>query len=173
MRRHLRGMGWVAVLTALTALACGGDKSGTDSCSSGGNMTDPRLVAGLETAPGGSTLRITWDAGTGQGAALPKEYFSEVRVSEETSEEVRTLIPGVSLTGERELTVRLRTLGPYLEAHGNVLDFTLAFPDRRGFISCSHPGMDDAYLLKVHLQFDAQKQLERAELAEHVSPGDL
>jgi hypothetical protein len=173
MRHHLRGMCRVAVLAALTALACGGDGPGSDSCISGANMTNPRVVAGLETAPGGSTLRITWEPGTSQGAALPSEYFAQVRVYEETAEEVRALIPSVSLTGERELTVRFRTLGPYLDAHGNVLDFSLAFPDRRSFISCSHPGMDDEYLLKVHLQFDAQKQLERAELAEHVSYGDI
>lgn len=173
MRHQLRGMGWVAVLAALTALACGGDESDADSCSSGGNMTDPRLVAGLEAAPGGSTLRITWDPGTGQGAGLSSDYFSQVRVSDETPEEVRALIPSVTLTGERELTVRLRTLGAYLEEHGNVLDFSLAFPDRRDFISCSHSGMDDEYQLKVHLQFDAQKQLERAELAEHMSSGKL
>lgn len=173
MRHQLRGMCRVAVLAALATLACGGDEPGSDSCSAGGNMTNPRLVAGLETAPGGSTMRITWEPGTSQGAALPSEYFAQVQVSRGTAEEVRALIPSVSLTGERELTVRFRTLGPYLDAHGNALDFALTFPDRRGFISCSHPGMDDEYLLKVHLQFDAQKQLERAELNEHVSYGDI
>ncbi|KFE66140.1 hypothetical protein DB31_1205 [Hyalangium minutum] len=163
----------VAVLAALTTLACGGDEPRSDSCSAGENMTNPRLVAGLEPAPGGSLMRITWDRGTDLGAELSSDYFAQAQLAGETAEEVRALIPSVTLTGERELTVRFRTLGPYLENHQNALDFTLVFPDRRKFVSCEHAGMDDAYMLKVHLQFDAQKQLERAELAEHVSFGDL
>lgn len=173
MRHHLRGMYRVAVLAALTTLACGGDEPRSDSCTAGENMTNPRLVAGLEPTAGGSLMRITWDRGTDLGAELPLDYFAQAQLSGETAAEVQALIPSVTLTDERELTVRFRNLGPYLEAHGNALDFTLAFPDRRKFVSCEHSGMDDAYMLKVHLQFDAQKQLERAELAEHVSFGDL
>lgn len=173
MHHQLRGMCRVAVLAALTTLACGGDGPRSDSCTAGKNMMNPRLVAGLEPAPGGSLMRITWEPGTDLGAELPLDYFARAQLSGETSAEVQALIPSVTLTDERELTVRFRNLGPYLESHQNVLDFTLAFPDRRSFVSCEHAGMDDVYLLKVHLQFDAQKQLERAELVEQVSFGDL
>jgi hypothetical protein len=163
----------VAVLVALATLACGGDEPRSDTCTAGENMTSPRVVAGLELAPGGSLMRITWEPGTSVGAELPSEYFAAVQLSGETKPEVQGLIPSVSLTGERELTVRFRNLGPYLSTHDNTLDFTLSFPDRRHFISCGHAGMDDEYLLRVHLRFDAQQQLEHAELVEHVSLGDI
>jgi len=163
----------VAVLAALTTLACGGDEPHPDTCTDGENMTDPRIVAGLEPAPGGSAMRITWDPGTSAGAQLPSDYFAAVKLSAETAPEVQSLIPSVTLTGERELSVRFRTLGAYLDTHGNALDFTLAFPDRRDFISCVHPGMSDEYRLKVQLRFNAQRQLEHAELAEQVSLGDI
>jgi len=173
MRQDRPGMYRVAVLAALTTLACGGDEPRSDTCTAGENMANPRVVAGLEPAPGGSVMRITWEPGTSVGAQLPSEYFAAVQLSGETKPEVQGLIPGVSLTAERELTVRFRNLGPYLGTHDNALDFTLAFPDRRSFISCGHAGMDDEYLLRIHLQFNAQQQLEHAELVEHVSLGDI
>ena len=173
MRQDLSGMCRVAVLAALTTLACGGDEPRSDTCTAGENMSNPRVVAGLEPAAGGSQMRITWLPGTSVGAQLPREYFAAVQLSKETKPEVQTLIPSVTLTGERELTLRFRTLGAYLDTHGHVLDFSLAFPDRRNFISCAHAGMDDEYLLRVHMQFNAQQQLERVELAQQVSLGDI
>ncbi|HYH98559.1 hypothetical protein [Hyalangium sp.] len=160
------------MLVALAMLACG-DGQSSDTCTIGENMTNPRLVAGLEPAPGGSVMRITWDPGTRQGAELPSDYFAAVQLSSETTTELQGLIPSVSLTGEREISVRFRNLGPYLSTHDNTLDFSLAFPDRRDFISCRHAGMDDAYLLKVHLEFNEQQQLKHAELAEDLTLGDI
>jgi hypothetical protein len=129
-------------------------------------------VAGLEPSVGGALTRITWDPGTDAGAQLPSSYFAAVQLSPETSAEVQPLVPGVSQTGEREITVRFRNLGAYLNTH-DTLDFVLAFPDRRGFISCRHAGMDDEYLLKVHLKFNAQQQLQEAVLTEEARLGDI
>jgi hypothetical protein len=173
MRQDMSGLCRVAVLVALTTLACGGDEPRSDTCTAGENMTNPRVVSGLEPAPGGSLMRIAWEPGTVVGAQLPSEYFAAVQLAAETKPEVQGLIPSVTKTGERELTVRFRNLGAYLDTHDRRLDFTLAFPDRRKFISCGHAGMDDEYLLRVHLQFNAQGQLERAELAQHVTLGDI
>jgi hypothetical protein len=161
----------VAVLAALTSLACG-DRLRSDTCTGGSNMTDPRLVAGLEPSAGGSLMRITWDPGTGEGAQLSPDYFAAVRLSSQTATEVQGLVPSVSLTGEREITVRFRNLGPYLSTH-RTLELVLAFPDRRGFTACEHAGMDDEYLLKIRLEFDEQQQLQSATLTQDVSLGDL
>lgn len=174
--RRSRGMSWLcAVLVALTQVACGDEpasKDSQDTCTGGSNMSNPRLVDGLEPAAGGSLLRITWEPGTDQGAQLSSDYFAAAHVSSDTASEVQSLISNVSLTEDRQLTVRFRNLGPYLVEH-DTLEFSLAFPDRRDFISCSHPGMADVYLLRVRLQFDAQKQLQGSSLTEDVSPGDI
>ncbi|WP_224372899.1 hypothetical protein [Hyalangium versicolor] len=173
--RNSRFAPWVvAALVAMAQVGCGDDEpsASKDSCSSGNNMTNPRLVDGLEPTAGGSLIRITWEPGTSLGAQLPSEYFAAVQVSRETAPEVQSLVTTVSLTEDRQITVRFRNLGPYLVDH-DALEFKLAFPDRRGFISCSHPGMDDEYLLNVRLEFDEQKELQRASLTEDVSPGDI
>jgi hypothetical protein len=158
-------------LAVLVSLGCGGGLR-SDTCTGGVNMTSPRLVAGLEPSAGGALARITWDPGTDAGAQLPSGYFAAVQLSPETPAEVQSLVSGVSQTGEREITVRFRNLGGYLSTH-DTLDFILAFPDRRGFISCSHRGMDDEYLLKVHLKFNAQQQLQEAVLTEEVILGEI
>jgi hypothetical protein len=164
---------WLFVaLVALTQVACGDEPASQDSCTGGSNMSNPRLVNGLEPAAGGSLLRITWEQGTDQGAQLSSDYFAAARVSSDTTTAVQGLISDVSLTEERQLTVRFRNLGPYLVEH-DTLEFALAFPDRRDFISCSHPGMDDEYLLRVRLEFDEQKQLAGSSLTEEVSLGDI
>ncbi|WP_224247697.1 hypothetical protein [Hyalangium gracile] len=174
--RGSRFVSWLAVaLVALTQPGCGDGEErekGSDSCTAGRNMTDPRLVNGLEPIAGGALLRITWDPGTDAGSELPSDYFAAVKVSGETPTEVQNLVSDVSLTEDRQLSVRFRNLGPYLADH-DALEFALVFPDRRGFVSCSHPGMDDAYLLKVRLEFGEQQQLQRAELTEEVTLGDI
>ena len=118
-----------------------------ESCMPGDNMTAPRLVAGLEEMDAGLQIRITWDAGTEQGAQLPAAYFQAVALNE-PSEIVRS----VALTAEREITVEFNDLTSYLQAQ-NTLELILVFPDRREFIPCAHPGMDDIYFLKISLRF--------------------
>lgn len=158
-------------LAVLMALGCG-DGVRSDTCTGGVNMTNPRLVAGLEPSAGGSLIRITWDPGTGSGAQLPSGYFAAVQLSPGTAPEVQMLVGAISQTGEREITVRFRNMGGYLSTH-DTLDFVLAFPDRRGFISCEHAGMDDVYLLKIHLRFNAQQELQESVLTEEVVLGDI
>lgn len=125
-----------------------------DTCTQGDNMSDPRISGNFDAAAVQPELHIVWDLGTGRGADLPPEYFSEVQVATyETEEQVVSLIREVTHSAERELIVRFSDLNPYLAEH-DVLSFSLAFPDRMGFIDCRHPGMLDRYLLRATLTFD-------------------
>jgi hypothetical protein len=165
----------IAAGVALAQLGCGDEPSPNpqpNTCTTGSNMTDPRLVAGLEPSAGGSLIRITWDPGTDFGASLSSDYFSAAQLSRETPSEVQPLVSNVSLMEERQLTVRFRNLGPYLATH-RTLEFVLEFPDRRQFISCTHAGMDDVYLLRVRLEFDEHGQLQNTVMTEDVSLGDI
>jgi hypothetical protein len=64
-------------LAGLVALGCG-DGARSDTCTGGVNMTNPRLVAGLEPSAGGALTRITWDPGTDAGAQLPSTWMMSI-----------------------------------------------------------------------------------------------
>ena len=80
-----------------------------NTCTRGQNMTNPRLVNGVEQVEAGHRIRITWDQGTGRGASLPDAYFAVVRV--ESGVEFVNMI---QKSGEREITIIFNDLATHL-----------------------------------------------------------
>ena len=155
----------------LAVVACG-DDTGDDTCTSGENMTNPRVTGEPDALSAAPELRIAWDAGSGRGNELPPSYFDAVSVAPETDAAVVDSIAAVEHPTERELAVRFHELSTFAgQAAG--LGFTLQFPDRRGFIDCTHPGMEDRYLLDVQLTFDAAGKVTSSQLTERVQLGDI
>lgn len=165
-RDGTRWTGWL-FMGGFAALALPGCPP--DTCNTGSNMSAPRLAGGLESAGEAYRVRIVWDAGTGMGAGLPDAYFAAVSLGTSAGTPIlrNDLIASVELTGPRELTVTFEEAldAAFLKQAGSVA-FRLYFPDRREFIACQHPGSEDSYHLDVSLAFDAQGNLQGAEMAE-------
>ena len=171
--RHIPGS-WMIPITlpmiAFLLVGCtlpGNPGAGRDTCTQGENMTDPRLVAGLEGTEGEARIRITWDQGTGVGAQLPPAYFQAVGLSTPSE-----YVSSVALTAEREITVEFDDLTELLVA-GKPLELSLIFPDRRAFIACSHAGMDDRYYLNITLQFSSEGALEQVKFEQGIHYGPI
>jgi hypothetical protein len=143
-----------------------------DTCTQGDNMSNIRTPQGFDASLTTPSLEILWDVGTEKGAGLPPAYFANVKVGFATQENVKTLITTVGATAERKITVSFGNLSAYL-ATTKELKFTLEFPDRRGFISCTHAGMADIYLLDVTLSFDSRGQFEKATFEQRKSLGAI
>jgi hypothetical protein len=134
-------------------------------------MTSPRVEGAFDTSADEPVLRIVWDRGTGDAQALPASYFDAPEV--DSSElQVRTVLKGVvDHPTDRELDVHFGPLKDFL-ANNSQLSFFLAFPDRRGFIECGHPGTDDSYYLNVTLTFSSGA-LANSELHESIARGGI
>jgi hypothetical protein len=141
--------------------------AGVDTCTSGDNMSDPRLAAGLEELDGGVKIRLTWDSGTGKGAQLPAGYFQAVALSSPPE-----IVRSAALTAEREITIEFNDLTSFLQTSDS-LELSLEFPDRREYISCSHAGMDDRYFLKIILGFTEGGSLEDVQFEQGVRLGPI
>lgn len=152
--------------TAVAVVACAKDG---DTCTGGANMTNPRLVAGLESAAGATFVRITWDPGTGLGAELGRSYFATVRLLPATLDAGVAVAEAPALTGDREIRVEIVDTRP----PPKTLSFELAFDDRARHVDCRHPGMADQYVLAVAIDVDASSEVTRTELAERVILGDI
>ncbi len=141
-----------------------------DTCSGGNNMTSPVLANGIENGEAGPFLRILWEAGDSIGEMLPAAYFDRAAVSEQTD---ATLARDAQIqhTAERELLVRVPALTDYSRNHESAT-ISFAFPDRRDFIECSHPGSDDRYELAMTLHFDASAALTRVDVQQTVVFGN-
>jgi hypothetical protein len=165
------------LIVAVGLLGCGddslddGDLSG-DSCTPGDNMTDPRLDNVPDASAADPEVLIAWDVGTGRGADLPSAYFDAVELALDTEDSVEALVTAVEHSAEREIVVRFSDLSTFVGSE-TPLRFTLEFPDRAEHIDCTHPGMNDRYLLQVMVQFDASGQLAFAELEQVVELGDI
>jgi hypothetical protein len=163
---------WPSLVLALACLT-GCETYGSDTCTGGTNMEHPRLVDGLEPTSGvGYVFRITWDPGTGRGASLPDAYFAHVSVDHVARTGLASSVESVALTDRRVITVSLRD-HPSQVATGGKAELTLYFSDRRVFIRCRHPGIEDSYALRVSLEFDPSGQLTGSELEEIVSLGPI
>ncbi|MCB9078449.1 MAG: hypothetical protein H6631_12695 [Anaerolineaceae bacterium] len=158
---------WLYVLFSLVILVLVGCASEADTCSQGENMTNPRLVDGLEVLDDGYRVRITWDQGTKQGTRLPKRYFEAVSVEDKLG-----IVQSISLTDEREITIKFIGLSSYLQKKKSV-DLSLIFPDREQFIACRHPGMSDMYLLKLSLTFTDENELDQVTFEQSVRFGPI
>jgi hypothetical protein len=154
----------VVVTAALVAtLACSSEK--VDNCGGGVNMSNARLVSGVETTGGASFLRIAWERGTGWGAELPRAFFASVRIDDSTGTPVAI---GAALTGDREIRVELGA-----SPRSSTVSFVLIFDDRSRHVACSHPGMADRYLMHVSVVIDANGGVTSSTLVESVSLGPI
>jgi hypothetical protein len=140
-----------------------------DTCSSGDNMTNPRVA---RFDPGASTpsLLIVWDVGTGRGAELPETYFEKVKLADDGQD--APPITSVEYRGGRELIVTFGNLESYLSSR-DTLSFVLEFPDRLGYINCSHPGMMDRYQLRVTMTFTSNHDFVNAQFEQIKNLGAL
>jgi hypothetical protein len=146
----------ILLVLSVVLFSCGsGDgERGSDTCSAGDNMTNPRLGAGFDPGVSDPELRVLWDAGTGRGAELPDHYFDSVRLSIDLGAQIKALVQSVVHSAPREITVHFdgQALAAFLETE-NTVELTLEFRDRATVLDCSHPGMADVYFLDVTLVF--------------------
>jgi hypothetical protein len=146
--------------------------SGKDTCSGGKNMSNVRLEGPPESVRDGTRIRIAWDGGSGPGATLPPAYFERAQVDKTTANPDATLpVAEITRDGERQLAILLRD--PLDRLKGRTTTFVLTFPDRAEFISCTHPGMKDVYLLTVSFAVNGEGAIENAKLEEGYNPGDI
>ena len=105
-------------------------------------MTNPRLDPSFPVDPSSRTLQITWDVGAEPGSHLPDAYFAAGHGPAEG-----TSVVSVRLIAPRVLEVTLN------DRAGTLKDFNLIFPDRRGYLKCSHAGMNDTYSLTANVKW--------------------
>jgi len=142
------------ILAMISVVGCyGGGGDGEDTCTQGDNMTNLQVDGVFDATALAPELRIIWDTGTEQGSLLPETYFEEVTLADGTNTIVSTVIDIFTYSNYQEITVIFSDLTSYLE-NENELSFSLMFPDRALFINCTHPGMQDQYLLNMKLNFD-------------------
>lgn len=113
-----------------------------DTCTVGDNLTNPAVVV-LNSLD----LLIQWDDGTGMGADLPDGYFEAVTVDPESDDFIETSVDTIAYVSPHKLRIAF-TAFP-----AGVGSLILDFPDRRNFVDCTHPGMDDVYRLHVNMTF--------------------
>jgi len=160
-------------LVVISVLGCSnGGGGGLDTCTQGDNMTNIQVDGVFDATALAPELRIIWDAGTEQGAKLPEAYFEEVVLADETNADVSALIDSVTYTNIQEITIVYADLTAYL-GNENVLNFSLAFPDRAHYIDCTHPGMEDQYRLNVTLNFDIDGNYSDAEFTQYIIFGAI
>lgn len=148
------------------------NRPGPDTCTAGDNMSNPTAAGNFESTLIAPELVINWEAGTQQGANLPESYFEAVSVYSDMEAELKALIHSVSYSGTREITVNFNDLTNYLDTK-NTLTLVLAFPDRNQFINCTHPGMQDQYLLYITLTFNSSSHLIGTEFEQIIIFGDI
>lgn len=168
--RQLAFVVGIVLLVPLLLAGCG--FLPRDNCTQGDNMTDPRVSGSFDASLPAPDLRIVWDQGTLRGADLPSDYFDEVLLSVRTDPDVAALVGGVERSAERAFTVMFTDLSSYLESSESI-DLILEFPDRLGFVSCSHSGMRDRYFLEISLVFDAENNLVDATFVQTIFFGAI
>jgi hypothetical protein len=159
-----------AFLCLLCALsAC--DDSMRDTCTGGDNMSNPQIAEGFDLSAPIPELHLTWERGTGKGAALPDSYFDSVRpsfigVNREVIQSVQHIAP-------REILIRLAREGLIRNLErSSELELTLEFPDRRKVIDCTHPASADTYIVSITLEFH-EGMLAQTTIEQSVWLGDF
>jgi hypothetical protein len=137
-----------------------------DTCTQGNNMSNPRIAGAFDATIDTPKLTIIWDIGTERGTELPDKYFAEVKLQTIVKDSLDVpLINSVSFqSNPKSIEVLFGDLTTFLTSN-EPLGFVLDFPDREGYIVCSHPGGPDTYMLNVTLKFD-KGQFAVAELKE-------
>lgn len=85
---------------------------------------------------------------------LPASYFEQVflrnTLTDSRTGEAIEVTESVEAT---KTTIRLVVQSAFVPGPGEVLNYTplLNFPDREGYVDCSHPGSNDDYLLYLEM----------------------
>lgn len=135
-----------------------------NTCLPGNAMTNPKILDRPQAALLGARLRIGWDPGTGRGAELPRAYFAAGKVKS-TDRDVGPDGPPIEETieavADREIVVTVRTNGLR-----GALRFTIEFPDRKQYISCTRGETVDQYGLRVDAEFAADGSITKSTVTE-------
>jgi hypothetical protein len=143
LERASRLLSWAAMkklLVPALMLCLAAGSSCTDTCQGGSNFSNVRFAAAPTS--GSTQLALQFDPGTGNGAQLPASYYQAVSVRAPGGD-AGTRVTSASSPDAGLLQLELSG------ALGAGVQTDLAFGDRKGVISCSHPGADDTYLLHV------------------------
>jgi hypothetical protein len=134
-------------------------------CEGGSTMTAPRLVGAPVEKSGNTEVRIAWDAGGGKAYDLPATYFEKPKLVD------GSIVVDTAPAGEREMLITLSG-APSTHA-GKTETINLLFPDRRDFVKCGHPGMEDVYEVIIVITFSADGASATATFDEKVHLGDI
>ena len=141
------------------ALALGAAAASTALAACGGNACpspvfgEPVTVTWLPTT--GTVDVVTpvvlrWSAASDP---LPERYYEPFSV-EAPGDAGPIPTSSARRTGLRELTLDMRNFDAYVRNHPR-FTVRMRFPDTQGYVSCSHPGMADQYIVDVAFEFNA------------------
>ena len=84
---------------------------------------------------------------------LTESYFSQVRLWTASAESIRTAMEYTESVAATKSTIRLVLKSEFVPGPGEDLNYAplLDFPDREGYVDCSHPGNSDDYFLYLEM----------------------
>lgn len=134
MRRSMIPL--AAALAALTGCPA-------DTCSGGDTLANARLDAAKPPLATASSFDVLFDkVSSGPAAALSDSYFGQGTPHNAGGVDGGVSVRTVQLVDRNRL--RFDLSGPLGAGSSAFVDF----PDRKGFMQCTHPGMADVYTVK-------------------------
>jgi hypothetical protein len=117
----------------------------SDSCAGGDNFANLRLDPANPPEESQSRLDVLFDPGVGVPAPLPDSYYAAALPKDHQSTDGGSIVTQVTLVSTGHFRFDLE------RPLGQSVSLRLLLPDRRGFISCRHAGMDDRYTLDLQV----------------------
>ncbi len=139
------------------------DSASPDDCGGGDNMSDLHLRHDSVA----SSITIGWSIGTGRGAELPPAYFAAGALSPRTDPQMAANIEELRIFPADGGGGTIIAVGVDSPVPGRLV---IDFPDRRDFINCTHPGMDDVWWLQVDVTIGVDVE---ATFTQGVDLGDI
>lgn len=118
-----------------------------------------------DTTPAATNDRVVVRWAPTSGDPLPDRYY-EPMIFSAAPDAGRLPVSAITRTAPRELTLEMSNLGSYLRAVSTTVVVRMRFNDTRAYVSCTHPGMSDAYVVDLTLVFDANTQTATARFSE-------
>lgn len=158
----------LVILRTVRALALAGMLS---ACSDGSGCPSPVFAPPAtaswthDTTPAATGDRVVVRWAQTAGDPLPDTYY-EPMVFSAAPDAGRTPVTTITRTASRELTLEMPNLGSYLRTVSSTVVVRMRFNDTRAYVSCSHPGMSDIYVVDLTLVFDTNTQTATARFGE-------
>lgn len=140
----------LALTTAIVACACSGagDSRDLSETCPHPSFTHPAAASALGPGP---SLTVHWDA---TDDPLPPSYWGSARFQPPLDDrDLDKILDGVTVSGPHELRLGFHPLDEYLSTH-DAVSVRVNLGDPRHYVTCHHPGMDDAYHFEITLTFD-------------------